>query len=251
MFNRSVFVISASGVVSTKLDTAEVRFNKRVVECRLAAALLGNYLGYTGVVTLRDVADKYLADGHERDRDSIIPTSVLFKAFHEEPYTLQEVADLLKQPIESVRDRCVIRRIRGDDFKLRQRTLHVYTEAQRVYKYVDVCQNSAGDARTAQLAKLGALMNESQASCRDQYECSCAELDQLCDIAREAGAVGARLTGAGWGGCTIALCDSMETATKVHQALQAKYFASRASQNLPCFVTTPCQGASFLSCTQS
>lgn len=49
------------------------------------------------------------------------------------------------------------------------------------------------------LAKLGALMNDSHASCADLYGCSCTELDELVGVAREAGALGARLTGEGGG----------------------------------------------------
>ena len=48
-------------------------------------------------------------------------------------------------------------------------------------------------------------MNESHASCRDLYDCSSDNLEVLTKMACEAGAYGSRLTGAGWGGCSVSL----------------------------------------------
>ena len=76
-------------------------------------------------------------------------------------------------------------------FQLRNRILHVFSEAQRVYDFRDACSLIP----TKAFEKLGHLMNESHESCRDMYDCSCDELDELTEICRKAGAYGSRLTG--------------------------------------------------------
>jgi len=85
------------------------------------------------------------------------------------------------------------------EFKLYQRALHVYDEAYRVQEFRHVCETS-GDVN-----KLGELMNDSHRSCRDLYECSHPKLDELVSVALASGAIGSRLTGAGWGGCIVSL----------------------------------------------
>lgn len=66
-------------------------------------------------------------------------------------------------------------------------------------------------------------MDASHASCAKQYECSCPELDALVAAAKGAGALGARLTGAGWGGCTVSLVREADAAPFM-AALREQYY---------------------------
>ncbi|MGL4176548.1 MAG: galactokinase [Dermatophilaceae bacterium] len=87
---------------------------------------------------------------------------------------------------------------RLDDEELVRRTRHVVTEIARVTQAVAALR--AGD-----LPGLGRLFDASHTSLRDDFEVSCAELDVSVDAARAAGALGARMTGGGFGGSSIAL----------------------------------------------
>jgi len=66
-------------------------------------------------------------------------------------------------------------------------------------------------------------MNASHSSCREDFECSCPELDNLTEIARKHGAYGARLTGAGWGGAIVALT-TKDRADAVVRGLIEEYY---------------------------
>jgi galactokinase len=67
---------------------------------------------------------------------------------------------------------------------------------------------AADGLRSGDLELLGRLLVESHASLRDDYEVSTPELDVLAAELVAAGAYGARLTGAGFGGCVVAVCDA-------------------------------------------
>ena len=89
----------------------------------------------------------------------------------------------------------------------RKRCRHVVTEDQRVLDAVQALRD--GD-----VALFGRLMNASHVSLRDDYEVSCRELDIMVEVAwQQEGVLGARMTGAGFGGCTVNLVrsDAAET----------------------------------------
>ena len=115
---------------------------------------------------------------------------------------------------------------------------HVITENDRVRAFADAI-------RSEDLAAAGKLMYASHQSLRDLYHVSCPELDTLVEIARSVpGVYGSRMTGGGFGGCTITLCDPAAVAPLTH-ALHTRY---RAAHNRDCtvFPVIPSAGARLL-----
>ena len=87
-----------------------------------------------------------------------------------------------------------------------KRARHVVTENERVQKTVELLSSSGPKS-------IGQLMNESHASMRDDFQISITELDVAVETAISQGAIGARLTGGGFGGAAIALIDSDRVAS--------------------------------------
>ena len=122
---------------------------------------------------------------------------------------------------------------------LLRRFRHAVTEAARVDEAVD-------RMLAADVHGFGALMDASHASLKTDYHVSTAALDELVAVAKEGGAAGARLTGAGFGGCVVVLA-SRWTVGEVLETLVTEYFerrhqAERLEERL--FVAVPCRGAS-------
>jgi N-acetylgalactosamine kinase len=220
----AMFVVANSLVVSSKVTTAERCYNKRVVECRLAAALLASKLfpdraRWDAVAKLHEVSDNAGVPLREMAK-------LVTKSIREGPFTIAEVAKVLGVSEEAVRKAHVVRRVAEEDgFELRNRALHVFTEAQRVRDFAELCKAPT----ETKIAELGKLMVQSHESCRDLYRCSCDELDEIVRICMSNGAAGARLTGAGWGGCAIALVDGQVAATRVMEALRKEYYAKKTT----------------------
>jgi len=119
-----------------------------------------------------------------------------------------------------------------------RRARHVITENDRTE---DACQAM----RKGDCQALGALMNGSHTSLRADYEVTCQELDAMVDIARGlTGCYGARMTGAGFGGCTVNFV-AADRAKGFADALMAQY-RKRTGKTGQVIVSSPAEGASVL-----
>jgi galactokinase len=100
-----------------------------------------------------------------------------------------------------------------------RRCRHVITEDNRVLAAVEAFNNS-------DLTRFGELMHEAHVSFRDDFEASCPEIDILVDLAtKQPGCFGARLTGGGFGGCTVNLVAADHVAAFT-AAMHAGYLAA-------------------------
>jgi N-acetylgalactosamine kinase len=202
-----VFVVCNSLVAAPKAASARDAYNTRVVECRLSAALVAHHLtvDLKQVQRLADVSPASL----RMPVDQVAETAR--EVLHEAPWTLDEIARHLGVSREFIVHRyCTtgtgsVVEEPPDGYRLLQRYRHVVSEAGRVERAAMVMQSDP--------FLFGTLMNDSHASCRDDYEISCPELEDLVSVARENGAIGARLTGAGFGGCTVNMVEEHHVQT--------------------------------------
>jgi galactokinase len=135
--------------------------------------------------------------------------------------------------VEQLRDAGVedLARLSGEELK---RARHIVTENARVLEAVQAL-------RSEDFPELGRLMYASHASMRDDFEISTRELDAFVELAEAAGAHGARLTGAGFGGCAIALVRSGDAEALTRDVSRA--FAQRGFEEPVFYEFVPAAGA--------
>ncbi|RKF54773.1 Galactokinase [Erysiphe neolycopersici] len=241
------FLIAQSFVKSDKHVTGPVCYNLRVVECSMAAAYLHACLNKENkfvslpsdssplAISLRGFQDTYFAGSSLSFEDQLSALIKLTKdnLTKEEGYTREEIAKALGCSVPELNKKFMsIFPVRAERFFLRQRAIHVYSEARRVLLFLSLLQTQAArsldagsDFSTESFNQsLGDLMNATQDSCRENYACSCPEIENLCTIARKAGAYGSRLTGAGWGGCTVHLVPD-DKLLEVQTAWEKEYYS--------------------------
>lgn len=122
--------------------------------------------------------------------------------------------------------------------KPRQRAQHVLTENERVLQASKAL--CAGDAE-----RMGQLMNASHISMRDDFEITNNELNLIVDLAQQQpGCYGARMTGGGFGGCAVALVETVSATTFAHKVAEA--YQSQTNLQPKVYLTQATNGAEVL-----
>jgi len=187
-------------------------FNARVAACRAGVALLR--AEFPGITHLRDVQDIPW-----KQLEGLLPESTT------ETEAREWGADFEDLPYLGP----------GSTLQVRACCRHVHTENTRVDA---ACQAlEAND-----ISRVGQLLNEAHASARDDYNISCPELEAMAEAARSVdGTAGARLTGAGWGGCVVALVH--EDAVDAFQEQVAREYKARTGREPTIFASPASPGA--------
>jgi N-acetylgalactosamine kinase len=214
-------VVAHSLVYAPKTESAMDKFNRRAIECRLATAIIQKYFDSKFqqkhlIKLIGDLSPEKLGINWEEI------FSLAHQALAEEIYTTPQIASILNAPETTIQQNYCRRRDGSlfaeptDGFKLWQRFRHIFSEWQRVLQAAELLSQQ-------NLAAFGHLMTAAQASSRDDYELSTPELDRLVELGVQNGALGSRLTGAGFGGCTLHLVPPAET-EKFIETLKTAYY---------------------------
>ncbi|HYK63713.1 MAG TPA: galactokinase [Patescibacteria group bacterium] len=215
---NAALVVADSREVADKSGKVRAEYNRRVVECSLAARILGRALKLDGVKILGDVV-RAIPNWKAADLVEKLAAAAPARldADLKEAATLVGVTqstlelELLSQgpnriALDSRRSLEVLKRAR-----------HVLSETERVIHAVRALE-------AGRLDEMGELMNASHQSLASDFECSTMRLDAIVECARRGGALGARLTGAGFGGSIVALCEASK-ADAVIESIDRGYYA--------------------------
>ncbi|KAF9579855.1 galactokinase, partial [Lunasporangiospora selenospora] len=198
------FVIANTLVTSDKAVTAPVRYNLRVVETRGAARILARELGIpipdSGKVHLKQVFDAYF-ETSDCSTEGKSEAELEIEKLKEMGNIVERIlgTDEIRSGI-SFTKMCAMAGLSEDEFTrlyiqqpiqakvfhLYRRAKHVYSEERRVVQFRDICEKALHrkDLVSETLfLQLGELMNASQDSCHNLYDCSCEELEELTALA--------------------------------------------------------------------
>jgi galactokinase len=218
MPSNAAIVAADSREVADKSGAVRTEYNRRVVECSLAARILGHALKLDGVKILGDVV-RAVPDWSAAKLVEQLAAASPSRLSSD----LNEAANILSVSQSSLDEELLghgsTRTVLDSNrpLEIMKRARHVLSETERVIRATAMLE-------AGRLDEMGKLMNASHESLAHDFECSTPRLDAIVECARRGGAFGARLTGAGFGGSIVALCD-VASAAAVIESIDRGYYA--------------------------
>jgi galactokinase len=213
-----------SGIMDQLAIAGGVAGHAMLIDCRSLATEPVSIPPGVRILVLDSAVPRTLADSAYNQRRAECESAL--RALRRVEPDLRALRDVSPQLLAAEQGRLTAVELR--------RARHVVSENERVLHSVTALRD--GDA-----AQFGRLMNDSHASLRDDYEVSGPELDMLVTVARQTpGVLGARLTGAGFGGCAVALVEA-ERASEAATLIGERY-ALESGRSGAAWVCTPSQG---------
>ena len=164
--------------------------------------------------------------------------------YNKRRFACEEAVRLLKQDLPDIKS---LRDVSVEEFNRFSRRLpeEVSKRARHVVEEIERVKQAPAMLEAGDIQSFGTLMNECHVSLRDLYEVSCPELDAMVRIAQTLdGCYGARLTGAGFGGCTVNLV-GREQVNRFARALATGY-ESETGYHPEIYISHPSEGATIL-----
>lgn len=246
-----VFLITNSLVHANKHETAPINYNLRAVEAAVSAEFLAHKFDLkltqdsnlsTG--TMRGFMDEYFEKIENQQRwdgtDIYIGAKRLSKLMdmietiytkdEKIGFTTQHAAESLGLSIDEFHSRFLSKfPVRYEKLKLYQRSKHIFGDALRVLEVLKLFENARThpiDDVVKFLNTFGGLLNDSQISNNLLMENSKPECEELCEIARNNGSYGSRVTGAGFGGSCVHLT-TVDRLPKLIKAIEQDYYQKK------------------------
>jgi galactokinase len=176
--------------------------------------------------------------------DTTVRRKLTSGEYNKRRFACEEAVRLLKQELPEIQS---LRDVSAEEFHrfAGRLTEEVYKRARHVVEEIERSRQAEPLLEAGDVRQFGELMNQCHISLRDLYEVSCPELDVMVSVAQSLdGCYGARLTGAGFGGCTVNLV-ARESADTFAKAL-AKEYTEQTKLQPEIYITRASNGAEVL-----
>jgi len=223
-----------SGQRAEKSGAARYSYNLRSLECGLAVELLWKSCKAVGEPGLGGEAWKTLRDVYDYcHAHSLSWSELLLRHLPAAPVAYESLMERMNaEDFQALADSRLLavdemgEWLPAGYFQVYARAAHVMSEADRVYAFRNAL-------RSGQLESAALLAQQSHASCRDLYQISTVGIEHLASRARASGASSARITGAGFGGCLVAMTAAAHSETFRQEMLRSRFNAADIIEAIP------------------